>query len=155
MKQQFLIFLIFFTTNIFGQDTSILSPFIRSVERNFAITEEGNQDSCFFNYTLLRLDLDSNYSVCSVSFADNAADWQVEALKNVKKRFNTKPLEEYARRKGIKGISFFFPFVTRKEGINCSLSSRYPLLNDLLFRFKSEKINGNCLFADSIGLTYY
>jgi hypothetical protein len=155
MKQIFPVLLLFFSTSAYNQDSSLFRPFIRSVERNFIISYSPQQDSCLISYTLLRIDIDTNYSVSSVSLSDNAPGWQIESFNNVKRKFDTRSVEEYAKRNELKAASLFFPFIIRKEGKLSGLCPNCVLMSHRIFQFNGQNIKGASLFADRIEITYY
>lgn len=151
----FFLFFILISNFIYSQNTELFRPFIKSVERNFLIKNSDKQDSCFFNYTLLRVDIDSNYAISSIEFADNAEEWQLDALNKVKGKFDTRSLEEFVKKNEIIGVKIFFPFIIRKDALICNSGLRYPILSNFFFRFKNEIISGNCLFEDPIEIIFY
>jgi len=155
MRQLLLILILLLSTTCYSQDTSAFRPFIKSFERNFSISGADQRDSCLTTYTLLKIDIDSNYAVSSIVLSDNTPDWQSEALSSIEKKLDLKSLGTYAKKNGLKDISLFFPFIIRKQASIERFCSNSPLVSNLFFRFDGNTIKGNCLFADRIELIYY
>jgi len=155
MRHQLLILVLLLSTIGYGQDTSSFGPFIKSFERIFSIKDADQRDSCLTTYTLIKIDIDSNYAVSSIALSDNAPDWQSKALSTIEKKLDLKSLGTYAQKHGMKGVSLYFPFMIRRQGSVNRFCSNPPLISNLFFRFNGQSIKGNCLFEDRIELTYY
>jgi hypothetical protein len=155
MKFYFIIISFILAQAASAQEDVNLKGFVKSFERNFTIP--ANIDtikSCLNLSSLLKVEIDSDCKVLSISFSDIAQDWQKAELKRIKDKLDIKSIEKYFKGKSKGSLTILFPFIVQNGDMTCA-DNKGGYFSKQFFLFDEKNINGNCLFADPILLIYY
>lgn len=147
------LFVVFSSVDTFGQPASFDSIWKRNLYRKFLSTQEVGNDSCYYAYCLLKINLDKNSRITSMQFSDNADTLVKNSFTRIlKDGKNIDPLlEKEARRAHVKNVSLIIPIGIFSWG-NCPTVLSEILINKDLYTFNSRYLTGNCVFLEPFTL---